>query len=271
MGWFAGVEEEFDVSFRAGNGGRDGFDDYPTKLGDSRGDFLDGPLLNFGVANDATLANVASACFKLRLNEDHCFCEHRSCGNDRPQEKRSGDKGDIHHKQGEGGHAGFRKGGGRKKTGIGALDQPNPRIVAELHRYLPESGIHGSDVGGAVLKKTVSKPTGGGPDVEAGAARELNVPVVERPLEFEAATTHVWHVLAEKANGGVWGNRCAGFVDLLLVDQDPTGQDESTSSLATLGEIAIDQQNVNAAFTHGRQERLQLLSRLDRRIPGIGA
>ena len=89
---------------------------------------------------------------------------------------------------------------------------------------------------------------GGRATLGAGAASDIDVPVVEGTLEFETAAADVRHVFAEEADGGVGGDGGAGLVDLLLVDEDASGKDEGAGALTALGEIAVDEEDVDAGF-----------------------
>ncbi len=68
-----------------------------------------------------------------------------------------------------------------------------------------------------------------------------DLPMLERAGQLEAAAAHVRLVLAEDADGGVFRNRCARLVDLLLADQHAAGQDEGAGPLAAGHELALDQ------------------------------
>jgi hypothetical protein len=74
------------------------------------------------------------------------------------------------------------------------------------------------------------------------------VPVGERGFEFEAAAADVAEVRAEEAEGSVGGDRGAGFVLLLLADENTAGKDESLGALAGGNEAALHQQFVETDF-----------------------
>jgi hypothetical protein len=113
---------------------------------------------------------------------------------------------------------------------------------------LAVAGIHREDAGGAVLEHAVGEAAGGGADVGAGEAFDGDVPGGEGGFELEAAAGDVAKVVAEEADGGIIGNRSAGFVDALLVDQDAAGDDHGLGTLAGGGEGAVNEELVETEF-----------------------
>ena len=67
----AGMKEIFVVALHTLDRGVDDFDDGAVLLEDAVADPLDSSLAGTGVADDAALADVLSAGFELRLDEDH--------------------------------------------------------------------------------------------------------------------------------------------------------------------------------------------------------
>ena len=236
------------VAFGAGDGGWDDFCDLPSEVGDCLGDFFYGEFVDFGIADDASFTDVAAAGFELRLDEDDGLRERRRGGEYRGKKECCGDEGDIHYKQGQCGLAGFSECVGGEEASIGALDEANARVVAELHSDLPEAGVDSSDVRSAALQKAVGKATGRGADVEAGSACNVDSPVVECGLKLETAAANEGHVVAEEADGGIGCDRCAGLVDFLFVDEDAAGKDEGTSTFAALYKAPVNEEDVDADF-----------------------
>ena len=97
-----------------------------------------------------------------------------------------------------------------------------------------------------LLEHAVGEAAGGGADVDAGEAGEVDGPVGEGVLEFEAAAADVFEVGAEQADGGVGGDGGAGLVDALLVDEDAAGEDEGLGALAGGGVALVDEELVEA-------------------------
>ena len=69
----AGMKEIFVVALHALDGGVDDFDGGAVLFEDACGDSPDGLPAGFGIANDASLADVFAAGFELGLDEDDSF------------------------------------------------------------------------------------------------------------------------------------------------------------------------------------------------------
>ena len=133
---------------------------------------------------------------------------------------------------------------GLKQAGVGALHQADARVVAQLHGDLAEAGIDGGHMRGAVLQQAIGKSAGRGADIEAGAACNRDLPVIERRRELEPAAAHVGLVLAQQANGSIFRDRRARLVNLLLPHQNPAGKDERPGAFAAGSETPLDEQQV---------------------------
>jgi hypothetical protein len=109
---------------------------------------------------------------KLRLDQHHGLGKRGSGSQHRPQQQRGRDKRHIHHQQRQ-----FRLPAlvdrqctRRKQAGVGALQQPDARVVAQLHGDLPKAGIDGGDMRRAVLQQAVGKPARRSAHIQAVAA-----------------------------------------------------------------------------------------------------
>ena len=76
-----------------------------------------------------------------------------------------------------------------------------------------------------------------------------------RGLELEAAAADVWHVFAEEPYGGIGCNGSTGLIDLLLVYEDASCQDQSAGALPAGNEVAVDQQQIDPGFSGASQLR----------------
>ena len=135
-----------------------------------------------------------------------------------------------------------------EEAGVGALDEADSGVGAELHGDLAEAGVDGGDVGCAVLEEAVSEAAGGGAYVEAGAAGDHDGPVGEGGGELETAAADVLLLFAEEADFGVFRDGGAWFIELLLIDQDTASEDESAGTGAAGDQRAFDEQKVEADF-----------------------
>jgi hypothetical protein len=168
------------------------------------------------------------------------------CCEDGGEDERGGDKGYVHGEEGGSGAGRRNELAGGEKAGIGAFAEGDARVVAEFLGDLTVSGVDGEDTGGSALEHAVGEAAGGGSDVDAGEASEIDGPVGKGVLEFEAAATDILKVGAEEADGGVGGDGGAGLVDALLVDENAAGEDEGLGSLAGGGMAVVDEEFVEA-------------------------
>jgi hypothetical protein len=254
--WFhnfdeAGVEEVLVVPFHALNGRVDDFDGGAVLLEDAVADALDGGLTSAGVADDASLADVLAACFKLRLDEYDDFTVpglvwSAEGSEDRGNDKGSRDEGDIHCEEGRGWMRGSEEFAGCEKAGVSALAEGDARVVAKLLGDLTIAGVYGQDRSCPVLQHAVGEAAGRGSDVDAGEAGEIDRPMGEGVLELEAAAADVFEVGAEEADRGSGGDGGAGFVDALLVDEDAASEDEGLGAFAGDGVAMVDEKFVEA-------------------------
>lgn len=235
------MEQEFAIAFGACDGGIDNFDASTAEFLNAGADAIDGELVGCGIAHDAAFADVLAASFKLRFDEDDGFRSGRGLRTtanslEQGREKEScGDEGDI---DGNERNAGWEI-VGVQVARIGALHQRDARVVTEGLGDLAVAGVDGEDAGGAVLEHAVGEAAGGGPDIEAEAVAEVDGPMSESGFELEAAAADVAEAAAEEPDVGVIEDRGAGFIELLLVNEDATGEDEGLGSLAGGGEMAL--------------------------------
>jgi hypothetical protein len=222
-----------------------------------------------GVADDAAFADVLAAGFELGLDEDNGFAlplgfGGSECGEDGGEDEGGGDEADVHREEAyvlRGGRE-FRTWGagdlggvrvelaGGEEASVGAFEEGDAGVGAELVVDLAVAGVDGQYGGGAVLEEAVGEAAGGGADVGAGEGLDGDGPGGEGGFEFEAAAGDVAEVVAEEADDGGVVDRGAGFVDALLVDEDAAGDDEGLGALAGGGEGAVNEDFVEAEF-HG--------------------
>ena len=126
------------------------------------------------------------------------------------------------------------------------------RIVAQLHRYLPEAGVDGGDSRGAVLEKAIGEASGRSADVDAGAAFDIDLPMLQGRGQFQSPAAHVRLILTQQADRRVLRNRSTRLVDLLLTNQHPAGKNQRTCALAALNEAAPDEKQINSGFSGAR-------------------
>jgi hypothetical protein len=231
----------------------DDFDRGAVLLEDTFADAVDGRLASVGVADNAALADVGATGLELRLDENDGGAfpgvgQRAERRENRRQNERGGDEGDVHGEEGSGWlrwHEEFAEG---EEARVGALAEGDAGIIAERLGDLAVASIYSKDSGGAVLQHTVGEAAGGGADIDAGEAGEVDGPVGEGVLQLEAAAADVLEVGAEETDDCVGGDGGAGLVDALLVDKDTACEDEGLSALAGGGVAVVDEEFVETDF-----------------------
>ena len=241
------------VAFHALDGRIDDFDVGAVLVEDAVANALDGGLAGAGVANDASLADVFAASFELRLDEDDGLTAPRlaQCaegGEDRGEDESGRDERDVHCEEGWSWMRGGEEFAGGQEAGVGALAERDAGIVAEFLGDLAVAGVDSEDRLCAALQHTVGEASGGGSDVDASEAGEIDGPVGEGVFEFEAAAADVLEVGAEEADGGGSRDGGAGLVNSLLVDEDAAGEDEGLGAFAGDGVTLVDEKFVEASL-----------------------
>jgi hypothetical protein len=245
------------VALHAADGGVDDVDGCAGLLDYAIADALDCLLAGFGVADDSTLADVEAAGLELGLDEDYGFAlpgafwtaERRNHG---WQDERGGDEGYVHCDEDRGWGVEGEEFAGDEEAGVGALAQGDTGVVAKLLSDLAVAGVDSQDRLRAVLQHAVGEASGGGADVDAGEAGEVDGPVFEGALEFEAAAADVLEVGAEEADDAVGGDGGSWLVDALLANEDAAGEDEGLGPFARGGVALVDKQLVEAEFFSAR-------------------
>ena len=122
-------------------------------------------MVRLRIADDAALAYVSAPRLELGLDQDHGFVKRGAAASTGPSSSVAEIKETSIDQQRE-----FRllpgcgsQGTRLKKARIGALQQANAGVVAQLHGDLAEAGIDSGDVRGAVLQQAVGKSAGGAP------------------------------------------------------------------------------------------------------------
>src|SRR6266446_6782150 len=107
--------------------------------------------------------------------------------------------------------------------GVGLLQKPNARIVAQPEIHLAITGVDRIYSSGAALQHAVAEASGGSADVKTDFAMETDLPVLESLLQLEPATADIAKILAQQSQGRARINRCARLLDLLLIDENLSG------------------------------------------------
>jgi hypothetical protein len=253
----ASVKEELAIAFHAKDGGVDEGEGLAVEGADSVFNAVDGELVGGGVADDAAFAYVLAASFELRLDEEDGVSVPRfGCrgegGEDGGEDESGRDEAYVHGKEGDGVWREREELAGGEEAGVGALKERDTGVGAELVVDLAVAGIDGEDGVSAALEHAVGEAAGGGADVGAGEAFDVDGPGSEGGFQFEASAGDEARVVAGEAKDGSIGDSRAGFVDLLFVDKDAAGDDHGLGALAGFGEMAIYEKLVETEFHEER-------------------
>src|ERR1035438_2046729 len=117
-------------------------------------------------------------------------------------------------------------------------------MVPQAEIHLAITGVDRNHLRGAMLQHAVAESAGGGADVKTHLTVEIDPPVLQSFLKFEAAPADVTQIVAEQAKrrGGVDGS--PGFVNLLLVDQSFAGEIARWRAFARGRQATLHQQFV---------------------------
>ena len=135
-----------------------------------------------------------------------------------------------------------------KEARVGFLEQAYAWVLPELEIQLTVAGIDGDDPSRAMLQQAIGESSSRCADIEANFARNMNFPVIEGAFEFQAATAYVAEILAEQADRGVFLNRCPGFFQLLIINQNFAGKNQSLRAFARSGQSTIHEQFIETDF-----------------------
>jgi hypothetical protein len=249
----AGVEKVLVVALHAEDGRIDQIKAGAILFDDTLADALDGSLTGVRIADDAAFADVGSACFELRFDEDYdsaapSFAGVAECAKDCGKDEGGRDEGDIHGDEGWSGGVGYEEFALDEEARVGAFAERDTWVVAKLLGDLAVAGVDGEDGRGSALKHAVGEAAGGGSDVDGGEAGEVDGPVGEGALELEAAATDVFEIGAEETDDGVGRDRGTWLVNTLLVNEDAAGEDEGLCAFSRGSVAEVDEKLVNTMF-----------------------
>jgi hypothetical protein len=99
-----------------------------------------------------------------------------------------------------------------------------------------------------MLQQTVRESSCRRPDVKTNLSIHVNMPVLQGTLEFQAAAAHVFQILTEQANRAVLFNLRSRLINLLLVHENFTGENERLRTLARSHESTFYKNPVESGF-----------------------
>src|SRR5581483_10876591 len=237
------VEQEFPVAFSAEDGRVDRVANGKSEFAQRGFHLFDSALLRFFVAHNAAFAHVFASDFELRLDEnEYCL---RFAGRDYSRKNKGrGDERHVHDDEVDR----LRHICGAEIASVRFLMKFDARVVPEFHVDLAIASVDGDHTRGSVLEETVGEAPGGGTDVHAGGAANIDVPMLEGALEFESAAADITKIVAEQTDGRIGINGGARLFNLLFVDEDAAGDDQRLGALAGRSESAVGNELVETLF-----------------------
>src|SRR5918996_5182549 len=177
------IEEELTVSFRAWERGVGHAEDAPTPGRHLRLHLREHAAAHVGIADDPSPADVRGAGLELGLHEHERAPARRRAGQGGRQRLAEADEGHV-----------ARDEGGRERevvtaevTHVRPLENGDARVVAQARMKLAVADVEGADAVGARLEQAVREPAGGGADVEAVFAGDVDLELGERAGELLAS------------------------------------------------------------------------------------
>ena len=89
-------------------------------------------------------------------------------------------------------------------SGVGFFHDDHAVVLAEFPRKLATAHVHGKNLGRAALQQAIGETAGGGAEINAPPARDVELKMFERVFELVAAA-------ADEFFAGVEGEFIAGF------------------------------------------------------------
>src|SRR5262249_38230616 len=145
---------------------------------------------------------------------------------------------------------------------VGSFYQLHSCVGAKTACDLAVAGVHGNHLRGAALQHAVGKAAGRSAYIQAGAPREVNVPVIERRFQLQSPATHILQIFTQDANLGIRIEPRASLVHLLSVDQNSPSQQHGLRALPRGYDATLDQKLVNADLHRNFGSDRYLLERL---------
>ena len=177
-----------------------------------------GPRVDRRIADDA-MDRPAAAGLELRLDEgdDHVAARARASAATGPST--SAERDERHVDRDEADRLGERRGG--QGPGVRPLHRDDPRIAAQRLGELAAPDVEGVDAARAALQQDVGEAAGRRADVEADAARRVDLERIERGGQLVAAAADV-RLGADDRERRVGSTRSPGLRSCRAASPSPT-------------------------------------------------
>jgi len=151
----------------------------------------------------------------------------------------------------------------------------NARILAQPEIHLTVTGIDGDHTSGAMLQQTIRESTRGSADIETYLALDIDFPVFQSAFKFESAAADIFQVFAQQPNCGIRGDLRARLIELLVIDQDFPGENESLGAFSGGSQPTIKHEFVESEFQSWHKNRLwerhTAAERCTTKVPALAA
>src|SRR6516162_6032858 len=131
-------------------------------------------------------------------------------------------------------------------TRVGFFHDDDPAVLPEFPGELAAADVHGKNLGGAVLEKTIREAAGGRTKVKGSKSGHVQLKMVQGMFELVAAAAGVFFGRFQR-QVVIRSNVVAGFVCRLGVDADLSGKDRAFGTFAALTKATVNQSLVEAS------------------------
>ncbi len=129
---------------------------------------------------------------------------------------------------------------------IRPFQQLDADVRTQLHRDLSVAGVDRDDFLGAVLQHAVGKSASGRANVHTGSSVEINLPMLQRGFQLQAAAADIRQVFTQETNISTFLRTCSGLFHFLSIDKHTSCEHQRLRALARKRQTALHQQLVNA-------------------------
>ena len=201
---------------------------------------IDDRLMEVRITNNAALTHQPFSYLKLRLDKADDvagpFQEFQNSGDHNLQR----DEGDVKtgkiHTSGQGTCI--------KVSDIGPFYDFDPRLGSQVPVELAVAHIYCCHVFCTVLEKTIGEPPGGGPNIKASEACNINVEGTKGSFEFCASSAYIGDIPASDLDGTIDGQKTACLGYSFTIHIDLTSKDECEGTLTALDKSPFDQKEI---------------------------
>jgi hypothetical protein len=194
-----------------------------------------------GVAHDSPAADLRTADLELRLDQGHDLASGRKTRQHRRQDQLQRDEGYIDHRQ----RRRERQCLGAKVSGVAAIEDAYPRVLAQRPVQLGASDVESDDLDGAAGQEDLGEPAGRCPDVEDPETTRVDAERAEHGIELAAAATYPARPGVDLESGSS-REEPAGFVDATPRGAHAPGEDEGLGLVAVGREPERHEEGVGA-------------------------